>query len=226
MIFFKHTHKFINPISLLSLGVLAFAIVSAEKAFAYNVSEDSRCQDDGSTAVCMIDRPPVNDWFTNIFTIQFDPGDKVTIDAGGCVQTGGSGKTWKKYVDPSGPSSSDHYHGLISLPGFTGLDRISDHLGQPITIAETPPEVGRILVLGYEDGLTDYGDNGYWDHDDGTGDQCENVGNAWVKLTIQRQLDAPDLDRNKIQNMLFPQPLQHIRQQHQHRNRKQGVEPM
>ena len=38
------------------------------------------------------------------------------------------------------------------------------------------------LVLGYED--DGYSDNGYYAHDDGTGGQCKNVGNAWVNLTF------------------------------------------
>src|SRR5437667_5179386 len=32
--------------------------------------------------------------------ISFRDGDVITIEAGGCVQTGGAGKTWKRYVDP------------------------------------------------------------------------------------------------------------------------------
>jgi hypothetical protein len=38
------------------------------------------------------------------------------------------------------------------------------------------------LVLGYED--DGYSDNGYYAHDDGTGNQCKGVGNAFVSLTI------------------------------------------
>ena len=40
------------------------------------------------------------------------------------------------------------------------------------------------LHLGYKDGEGDYGDNGYYSHDDGTDDQCKDVGDAWVVLTI------------------------------------------
>src|SRR5689334_14130347 len=49
--------------------------------------------------------------------IRFQAGDVVTVQAGGCVQTGGSGSTWKRYVDPSGPNSDRLYHGLIYIPG-------------------------------------------------------------------------------------------------------------
>jgi hypothetical protein len=42
---------------------------------------------------------------------------------------------------------------------------------------------GGSLVLGYQD--DGYSDNGYWGHDNGTGDQCKNVGNAWVHLVIR-----------------------------------------
>jgi LGFP repeat len=43
-------------------------------------------------------------------------GDLVTIDAGGCVQTGGWGDTWKRYVNPHGRGSDRLYHGLVYLP--------------------------------------------------------------------------------------------------------------
>src|SRR4051812_12471551 len=46
------------------------------------------------------------------------PGDILLVSAGGCVQTGGHGKTWKRYVNPQGPNSDRFYHGLIQLPGI------------------------------------------------------------------------------------------------------------
>ena len=36
------------------------------------------------------------------------------------------------------------------------------------------------FFLGYED--DGYGDNGYYSHDNGTGNQCLDVGDAWVTL--------------------------------------------
>src|SRR5256885_12486833 len=48
------------------------------------------------TEVVDITQPVVTHPFFNYGII--DPGDKITIDAGGCVQTGGKGLTWKRYV--------------------------------------------------------------------------------------------------------------------------------
>jgi hypothetical protein len=48
-----------------------------------------------------IDRPNVMQHQTGYPQITFKPGDSVAVDAGGCVQTGGMGSTWKRYVDPS-----------------------------------------------------------------------------------------------------------------------------
>jgi hypothetical protein len=41
------------------------------------------------------------------------------------------------------------------------------------------------LRLGYDD--DEYDDNGYYSHDDGTENQCSNVGNAWLELRITHQ---------------------------------------
>jgi hypothetical protein len=38
------------------------------------------------------------------------------------------------------------------------------------------------LVLGYDDDA--YGDNGYYSHDNGTGNQCLNSVNAFVEIVI------------------------------------------
>jgi hypothetical protein len=105
-------------------------------------------------------------------------GDHINVTAGGCVQTGGRGLTWKRYVDPQ--SANDLYHGLVDIPGVTGgLQRIQG-------IDDTWFEVfgdGNI-ILGYED--DGYSDNGYSAHDDGTNNQCRGVGNAWVHMLIER----------------------------------------
>src|SRR5690348_16525284 len=55
-------------------------------------------------------------------------GDTILVSAGGCVQTGGHGQTWKRYVDPQGPNSDRLYHELIGgLPGANEM-RIQDFL--------------------------------------------------------------------------------------------------
>ena len=51
------------------------------------------------------------------------------------------------------------------------------------------PEKDRYLRLGFED--DGYGDNGYWGRDDGTGDQCKNLGTSYVLITITHRVIRP-----------------------------------
>ncbi|MFE2067414.1 hypothetical protein ACFXDH_34420 [Streptomyces sp. NPDC059467] len=126
--------------------------------------------------VCKITEPVVTQHETT-YPFSFLPGDHVTVDAGGCVQTGGHGLTWKRYVDPA--SDNDLYHGLITIPGATGdLVRLVNVVGRPYVVGGR----GGSLKLGYED--DGYSDNGYTAHDNGTGDQCKNSVNAWVQIVV------------------------------------------
>src|SRR5690242_12383267 len=147
-----------------------------------------RCSQFQRGLVYWIGEPDVTRAQTLYPNIRLPEGSLVTIDAGGCVQTGGAGKTWKRYVDPQGPNSDRLYHGLVQLPRVTGgLVRISSILGQPKRLGGKDDSADPMyLILGYED--DDYSDNGYWgrDGDDGTGDQCRGLGNAYVILTIQQ----------------------------------------
>ncbi len=144
-------------------------------------------------ATIRIDDPNVGaDWTSYQQRVPIKPGDIVTIvDAGGCVQTGGSGATWKRYVNPDASDEPNLYHGLVSIvpimpfahgspPG--GMKRIMDMVGVsvPIPLNTFNPQ----FYLGYEDGA--YGDNGYWGHDNGTNNQCVNWFGAWVTVQIQR----------------------------------------
>jgi hypothetical protein len=125
---------------------------------------------------CYVNEPTVNKATDTYPAIQFSPGQHVYVDAGGCVQTGGHGKTWKRYVNPS--SDNGLYHGTMYIPGVTnGYQELWTLVGR--TFVTT---AGGALELGYED--DGYSDNGYYSHDDGTGDQCKNVGNAFVHLII------------------------------------------
>lgn len=114
-------------------------------------------------------------------------GDTILVSAGGCVQTGGHGLTWKRYVDPQGPNSDKLYHGRLTLPGLPDM-RIDDFLnryGGTWVAPGLPRSYVIVPHLSYEDdGPVD---NGYYAHDDGTGDQCLNVGNAWISFTIIHQ---------------------------------------
>lgn len=133
--------------------------------------------------VWRIDQPTVDAPLTDFPSIQFVANDSVVVSAGGCVQTGGTGNTWKLYVNPQGPNSGSFYHGLIQFPAATlpgAPVRIGTIVGQTLSVPANSP--GGHLKLGYED--NDYSDNGYSDHDDGTGDQCKNVGPAFVIVDI------------------------------------------
>jgi hypothetical protein len=66
-----------------------------------------------------IDRPIVNQPEAAYPEIVFRQGDRVTVRAGGCVQTGGTGETWKHYVNPQGPNADRLYRGLIHIPLVT-----------------------------------------------------------------------------------------------------------
>jgi len=135
--------------------------------------------------VHFIPEPNVRQRMTEYPDIRFHPGDRITVEAGGCVQTGGSGRTWKRYVDPGGDNTSYLYHGLLWIPGATlPLQRMRNCNRRTF---EIPLDVNRpenlYLRLGYED--DDYDDNGYHDHDDGTDDQCKGAGSAFVRLTVE-----------------------------------------
>ena len=58
--------------------------------------------DTPTSSVWRIETPTVQQKQTGYPQITFLPGDKVSIDAGGCVRTGGLGLTWKRYVNPAG----------------------------------------------------------------------------------------------------------------------------
>ncbi|GAA1252966.1 hypothetical protein GCM10009665_49610 [Kitasatospora nipponensis] len=125
---------------------------------------------------CTITEPVVTTLQTT-YNFSFLPGDHVTVNAGGCVQTGGHGLTWKRYVDPA--SDSDLYHGLITIPGATAnLARLVDVVGRQYVVGGR----GGSLILGYQD--NGYDDNGYYAHDNGTADQCLNSVNAFVHIVI------------------------------------------
>jgi hypothetical protein len=137
-----------------------------------------------TTRVVRIDEPTVTQRLTEYRDIVFQPGDVITVNAGGCVQTGGHGSTWKRYVNPSGANADRLYHGLIWIPGVMGgLARIQGWMGRPLVVPQNVAGPA-FLRLGYED--DGFGDNGYYSHDDGTDNQCKGSGGgaAWITLTI------------------------------------------
>jgi hypothetical protein len=156
-----------------------------------NANERVTCSSSAQRTTCRIDEPVVTRRLSTYPQITFKPRDRVTVQAGGCVQTGGAGQTWKRYVNPSGPNSDRLYHGLIQIPGVqSDLVRISGVATHPVNVPATVDPHNAVLRLGYED--DDYGDNGYWGHDDGTENQCRAVGNAYIVLTIDHGVgDGP-----------------------------------
>src|SRR5262249_36420069 len=137
-----------------------------------------------------VDEPDVNHRESTYPEIQFQPGDVVQIiQAGGCCQTGGAGKTWKRWVNPSGPNSGALYHGLIKVPGMVALARVQD-VGSQLMIVPNDYQGDLSLHLGYED--DDYSDNGYWGYDNGTEDQCSGSVNAFIQLLVRHgQAQSP-----------------------------------
>ena len=174
-------------------AIVAVAGVLAICAEQGRASEAISCVPTGTPNQihCRIDQPNVTTSAVQYPTIRFQVGDTVVVSAGGCAQTGGAGATWKLYVNPAGPNSDRLYHGLISIPGATGpgLVRLSTVVGRQLTIPTGVSTAALYLTLGYED--DDYGDNGYWGHDDGTGNQCRGVGDAYVDLLITHATAVP-----------------------------------
>jgi hypothetical protein len=142
---------------------------------------------EGETRTIVIDQPRVDAALTPLPSISFKPGDTVTIGAGGCVQTGGFGSTWKSYTAPLGSDADKFYSGTLWIDGVTGggPQKIAAvmHKTWKVPVPKDPKLAKQyFLQLGYsDDGLAD---NGYWSHDDGNDDQCKNIGPAWVEIKI------------------------------------------
>ena len=140
---------------------------------------------DKYSEVWRIDAPNVKQADTFYPQIKLRPRDTVAIDAGGCVQAGGRGDTWKLYVDPKGPGSDRFFHGRIKLPGMRDSLTIRQFVSNGNNFEVPANQTGDMqLHLGYEDNSSDYANNGYWGHDNGIQEQCRNVGKAWVIVRI------------------------------------------
>src|SRR4051812_47077206 len=59
----------------------------------------ANCPAPGANQRCL-DQPPVNAASTPETGFAFPAGSTVRFQADGCEQTGGSGATWKRYVNP------------------------------------------------------------------------------------------------------------------------------
>src|SRR5712692_9897000 len=148
--------------ALLVLAGVAISIQSNTPLFSAILTHaqglDPRCSDRTARGkiTCRIDKPDVKRHETVYSNVVFTPGDIVEVKADGCVQTGGWGATWKRYVNPSGDNSDHLYHGLIRIPTGTknsALVRIKDLVGRPplhVTGVGVPLSE-LVLHLGYED---------------------------------------------------------------------------
>lgn len=172
-----------RAVLLTLVSQLAVALAASSPAVAQAASAFCQQNSPGSIT-CQVQNPTVTQHDTAYPQIQFLPGDTVQVTANGCVQTGGSGRTWKRYVNPSGDNSDHLYFGLVSIPGATnGLIRLSDAINKTYQVPKSYSG-DLALHLGYQD--DQYSDNGYWGHDDGTENQCQNVGNASATVYIFR----------------------------------------
>lgn len=187
-------------VSFFGLGLILLMSVTSTRAQDF----DPRCGDRNAPGKfnCTINKPIVSrpEWVYQ--NVVFAPADEVYVNGDGCVQTGGSGPTWKRYVNPSGDNSDHLYHGLIRIPTAklagtdvgNSLTRIKNVVGRRLTVTgQGVPASQLVLHLGYED--DNFSDNGYDRHDDGTEDQCKgdqrnDGGPAHVTITICRRVNC------------------------------------
>ena len=69
-----------------------------------------------------------------------------------------------------------------------GQVRIAGLIGKEFHVPEPKdPSLKKeyFLELGYQDEPGDYGDNGYWGHDNGNNDECLGVGPEWVMVSVK-----------------------------------------
>jgi hypothetical protein len=165
-------------LAIVLICILAFPLVAETDREGNTFDVITKVIDTPDVTVWRVEQPNVMHNSLDYPQIWFLPGDILNVDAGGCVQTGGEGLTWKRYVDPSGPDSDRFYHGLIEIRGLKAMSRFPDFgPGRNYTVNSEA-----FLRLGYED--DDYGDNGYYEHDNGNEDQCRHVGPAWVIVSV------------------------------------------
>ena len=190
-------------------GVLR-CVISEDMGFdIVSIPSDVATPGKGETKVWRIDRPNVRVADDPFPSMLFQPGDTITFVAGGCVQTGGSGQTWKSYVNPSGAQADHLYSGTVQITGIIpSVERIAGVIQNspwPVGSGNTPQNLAQaFLHLGYQDQNGDYGDNGYYSHDNGNNNQCLNVGPAWVEITVvsllagQPQYTAPEFSPGSL----------------------------
>jgi hypothetical protein len=176
-----HTpHSLARARPLTRLGALIVVVLAAALAAPFMSNADAsgtRCYP-GSPTLCMVTEPDVTQYLTSYPQIQLYAGQRVSFAAGGCYQTGGRGKTWKRFVHPLSDNLS-LYKGEVYIPGTVVPIFLSDVENATFTVQRNTP-----LSIGVND--DNYSDNGYWGRagDDGTENQCVGYPNAWVQVFI------------------------------------------
>jgi hypothetical protein len=138
-----------------------------------------------NTEVWTIVKPDVTHAEVSYPDVLFRKGDLVSIAAGGGVQVGGSGLTWKRYVNPTSRSRGldDQYYGSISIPGVLTQQKLASAIQNSPFKVDTDPGANGYLHLQYND--DNYSDNGYWKPDVGWYEQCREMHFAWVVIIIK-----------------------------------------
>jgi hypothetical protein len=133
-----------------------------------------------------INKPRVDVKELDLPNIKTSTGDLVSVFAGGCVQTGGRGQTWKRYVIPiTGGLTHDEdhlYFGSISIEGAIPEQRLKSAVTHGAFEVQSVT-ANSFVHLFYSD--NGYGDNGYTGHDDGTWMQCDGLPDAFAVIAIQ-----------------------------------------
>jgi hypothetical protein len=87
-------------------------------------AETVTCTTSGQVTTCRVAEPNVKQRLTSYSQITLKGGDSVTVQAGGCVQTGGIGRTWKRYVwtaqsglEPAPGEQDCGHEGAVGTPG-------------------------------------------------------------------------------------------------------------
>jgi hypothetical protein len=123
----------IAPVSLFTALTVLVALPAASSANCPALGTNQRC----------LDQPPVNAASTDERGFTFPVGSTVRIQADGCEQTGGSGATWKRYVNPDPPGGVNQYHGRAAIvpsgsgPVTLSMSRILDI--QNASFSDTTP---------------------------------------------------------------------------------------
>lgn len=155
---------------------------------------------------CIVQYPEVRQQMTLYPEIPIGQGDLLDVQAQGCAQRGGHGKTWANYTNPVGNNSNKWYAGVLWIRTVTptSTDFFPQHRFLPNLVATEltiPPNAKAEIRIGYQD--NNYSDNGYYSPDPGIDNQCLNITEADVTFDIIRS-GLPNLGSPQA----LPQPSQ------------------